>query len=51
MAFIWPTKMAARVGASAASSARPLWRSSVQLSEVGGGGAFRNPSNITVLTL
>lgn len=49
MAFIWPTKMAARVGASAASSARPLWRSSVQLSEVGG--AFRNPSNITVFPL
>lgn len=31
MAFVWPTKMAARVGASAAGSARPLWRSSVQL--------------------
>lgn len=31
MAFIWPTKMAARVGATAAGSARPLWRSSVQV--------------------
>lgn len=31
MAFIWPSKMAERVGASAAGSARPLWRSSLRL--------------------